>query len=74
MGELEFEKTNTFSSINTYIVHRSHTVSDMLKKLNLETKHFAILRNGQRVGFDDMIEPEDEVIILPKIAGGILTF
>ncbi|MHA1519042.1 MAG: MoaD/ThiS family protein [Promethearchaeota archaeon] len=71
MGELEFEKINTFSSINTYVAHRSHSVSEMLKKLNLETKHFAILCNGQRVDIEHMIEPEDEIIILPKIAGGI---
>ena len=65
-----FEKTNTFSSITTYVAHKNHTVSEMLQKLHLEAKYFAILCNGQRVGFDHVIETEDEIIILPKIAGG----
>ncbi|MHA1672368.1 MAG: MoaD/ThiS family protein [Promethearchaeota archaeon] len=70
MGELEFEKVNTFSCITTYVAHKSHTVTEMLTKLHLEMKHFAILVNGKRVSLEDVIEPQDEIIILPKIAGG----
>ena len=61
---------NETSSLKTYRVKNSQTVQDVLKKLKLETKYFAILINGQKAELSTIIEENSEILILPKIAGG----
>ena len=57
-------------SLKTYRVKTSRTVADLLKELNLESKFFAILANGKKVGVNDKIDEGATITILPKIAGG----
>lgn len=64
------EKINEFSSITTYIARNNQKVYEVLKQLKIEDRYFAILVNGHRVHINDSILPEDEIIVLPKIAGG----
>ena len=47
------------------------TVADLLKELNLEDKYFGILVNGKKANPDTKIEPIDEIVVLPHIAGGL---
>ena len=46
-------------------------VKDLLKELNLEGKYFGILVNGKKATEDTIINENDEVVILPHIAGGL---
>ncbi|MCK4380267.1 MAG: MoaD/ThiS family protein [Candidatus Lokiarchaeota archaeon] len=46
------------------------TVADLLIELNLEDKFFGILVNGKKATPETKIGKEDEIIILPHIAGG----
>ena len=66
----ELQKLNRTSNITTYRAKNNQKVQDMLKKLNLELNFFAILVNGKRVGINQEIQKDDEIVILPKIAGG----
>ncbi len=54
----------TFSPVKTM------TVADLLIELNLEDKFFGILVNGKKATPETKIGKEDEIIILPHIAGG----
>ncbi|MHA1620491.1 MAG: MoaD/ThiS family protein [Promethearchaeota archaeon] len=64
------EITST-GSLKTYRVKVARTVGDLLKDLKLESKYFAILADGKKVGsLDEIIENGSEITILPKIAGG----
>jgi len=54
----------------TFKPERTMTVSDLLHELNLEDKYFGILVNGKKVTPETEIGKEDEIIILPHIAGG----
>ena len=54
----------------TYKPERTMTVSDLLRELNLEDKYFGILVNGKKATPETKIGKEDEIIILPHIAGG----
>ena len=54
----------------TFKPERSMTVSDLLRELNLEDKYFGILVNGKKATPETKIGQEDEIIILPHIAGG----
>ena len=63
------DKSKT-SSMTTYRVKNAQKVYDILKKLNLESKYFAVLVNGQKVDTSMEIEKNDEILVLPKIAGG----
>lgn len=64
------EKLNETSSMTTYRVKNASKVYDVLEKLNLEIKYFAILVNGQKADTSMQIEKNDEILVLPKIAGG----
>ncbi|MFX0001960.1 MAG: MoaD/ThiS family protein [Promethearchaeota archaeon] len=55
----------------TYKPERMMTVADLLKELNLEDKYFGILVNGKKATPETKIGKEDEILILPHIAGGI---
>jgi len=55
----------------TFKPERMMTVADLLKELNLEDKYFGILVNGKKSTPETKIGTEDEIIILPHIAGGI---
>ncbi|MFX1256382.1 MAG: MoaD/ThiS family protein [Promethearchaeota archaeon] len=47
------------------------TVKDLLKELNLQNKYFGILVNGKKAEESTKISPEDSIVILPHIAGGM---
>lgn len=64
------EKIEEVSSMTTYRVKSPQKVYDVLKKLNLETKYFVVLINGKKVEPTDFVEKNDEILILPRIAGG----
>ncbi|MHA1475859.1 MAG: MoaD/ThiS family protein [Promethearchaeota archaeon] len=64
------EKIEEVSSMTTYRVKTQQKVYDVLKKLNLETKYFVVLINGRKVEPTDFVEKDDEILILPRIAGG----
>ena len=70
MKMIGLEKLNSTSSMTTYRVKNAQKVYDVLKKLNLESKYFAVLVNGQKVDMSMEIEKNDEILVLPKIAGG----
>lgn len=55
----------------TYKPEKVMTVANLLKELNLEDKYFAILVNGKKATPETKIGKEDEILILPHIAGGI---
>ena len=57
--------------IETIIPERKMLVKDLLRELNLEGKYFGILINGKKADEDTEISPEDDITILPHIAGGI---
>ncbi|MFX1327311.1 MAG: MoaD/ThiS family protein [Promethearchaeota archaeon] len=54
----------------TFIPDKTMTVADLLHELNLEDKYFGILVNGKKATPETKIGKEDEIIILPHIAGG----
>jgi sulfur carrier protein ThiS len=54
----------------TFTPDRTMTVADLLRELNLEDKFFGILVNGKKATPETKINKEDEIIILPHIAGG----
>jgi sulfur carrier protein ThiS len=55
----------------TFTPDKSMMVADLLRELNLEDKYFGILVNGKKATPETKIDKEDEIIILPHIAGGI---
>jgi molybdopterin converting factor small subunit len=57
--------------IEAIVPERKMLVKDLLRELNLEGKYFGILINGKKADEDTEISPEDEITILPHIAGGI---
>lgn len=56
--------------IETIIPERKMLVKDLLRELNLEGKYFGILINGKKADEDTEITPNDDITILPHIAGG----
>ena len=66
----EIEKIQDTSSMTVYLVKNRQTVYDVLKKLKLETKNFAVLVNGIKAENSQIIEAKDQILVLPKIAGG----
>lgn len=55
----------------TFTPDKNMTVKDLLAELNLEGKYFGILLNGKKVDETAKITPEDSIVILPHIAGGM---
>jgi sulfur carrier protein ThiS len=70
MQQEEIVKLNDTSSMTTYRVRSPQTVYDVLKKLNLESKNFAVLVNGIKAEHSQVVDTEDQILVLPKIAGG----
>lgn len=66
----QITELNTNVSIPSYKVNSRMTVREFLRKINLEDNFFAVLINGYKSSPDDVISERDEVMILPKIAGG----
>lgn len=64
------QEISTAGNLKTYRVNASRTVGDLLKELKLQSKYFAILADGKKVGENDVIKEGSEIVILPKIAGG----
>ncbi|NVM02336.1 MAG: MoaD/ThiS family protein [Candidatus Helarchaeota archaeon] len=54
----------------TIQVKKKKTVSDLLKELNIKDNFFAILVNGKRAVMNQVLVPEDKILVLPKIKGG----
>lgn len=53
-----------------YSPPKKTTLRKILEDLGLQDKFFGLLLNGKNVDLDTEVEPTDEVIILPHIAGG----
>ena len=66
----EYQKKNEISSMTTYVARERITIRDMLKELKLQSAYFAVLINGSRASPDDIVNKDDKITILPKIAGG----
>ena len=64
------EKVNETSSMAVYRIKNRQTVENVLASLNLEAKFFAVLVNGKKVDLKESINEGDEILVLPKIAGG----
>jgi len=54
----------------TFTPEKIMSVADLLRELNLEGKYFGILVNGKKAEPETKISPEDQIVILPHIAGG----
>lgn len=54
----------------TFTPEKTMTVADLLKELNLEGRYFGILVNGKKATPETKVGKEDEIIVLPHIAGG----
>lgn len=68
--ESPIELSKKVGSVETYLIKESMSVSDLLKKLNMSDKVFAVLVNGRATKLDQKIDSKSEITILPKIAGG----
>ena len=66
----QIQRSNSVSGMQTICVSKRQTVKDLLRKMNLESKFFAVIVNGQKVDLETTLDQHDEVLILPKIAGG----
>jgi sulfur carrier protein ThiS len=55
----------------TFTPEKTMTVKDLLEELSLEGKYFGILVNGKKADEATKISPEDSIVILPHIAGGM---
>lgn len=64
------EKLNETSSMTMYRIKRRTTVQILLRALKLETNYFTVLINGHKATLTDIVEKGDEILILPRIAGG----
>ncbi|MDD4353029.1 MAG: MoaD/ThiS family protein [Candidatus Nanoarchaeia archaeon] len=60
-------------SLKSYRIKKDSTVAEVLKEMNLENKYFALIVNNKKVGIDYKLKENEELVILPKIAGGIDT-
>lgn len=61
---------NSSGSLQSYRVHAPMTIAALLQQLKLDMKFFAILCNGRAAKLTDEVIAGDEIVILPKIAGG----
>jgi len=57
------------SRIRELIVTEQKTVAELLQELKLSEDH-VVLVAGNRVALDHLIQENDKVVVLPKIAGG----
>ena len=64
------QKINEASSMQKFVVKKKQTVRSILQQLKLEENYFAVLVNGEEAEKDFELDKDDEVLILPKIAGG----
>ena len=54
----------------TIQIKKKKTVDELLKELNINKNYFAVLVNSKRADENQILFPEDKVIVLPKIRGG----
>ena len=54
----------------TIQVDKKKTVSALLKELNINDNFFAVLVNGKKASMNQLLSPEDKILVLPKIKGG----
>jgi len=57
------------SRIRTLIVTEPKSVAELLLELELSEDH-VVLISGKRVPLDYLIQENDTVVVLPRIAGG----
>ncbi|RLI56313.1 MAG: thiamine biosynthesis protein ThiS [Candidatus Thorarchaeota archaeon] len=55
--------------VNRVVMEESMMVSELLDKLNLSADH-VVLVDGKQVQADFVLKKDDNVVVLPKIAGG----
>lgn len=66
-----FTPTSELGSLRTYKIKKIATLKDVLKELKMEGKYFIAIVDGKKVNSDYQLKENEELIILPKIAGGI---
>lgn len=68
--EAPIEILNNIGSVNKYRVKEPISVSELLRKLNINNKIFVLLVDGKAATLEQIIDASSEITILPKIAGG----
>lgn len=66
-----FTPLDANSCLKKYKIEKLSTVEEVLKKINLSEKYFAILVDGKKVKTNYELKKGEILMILPKIAGGI---
>ncbi len=61
--------TGKTTQIQRITLTESKTVAELLLELNLTTDHI-VLVDGKQVQLDFLLQEDDSIVILPKIAGG----
>lgn len=56
-------------TLRRVVVTQQKTVAQLLNELNLSNNH-VVLHGGKRLGLDDIVDENDEVVVLPLIEGG----
>ena len=68
------DQINNIGALKTFkaniTAENPRKVSDLLKELKLDNKFFAILVNGKRAALDQNLSIDDNIVLLPRIAGG----
>ncbi|MHA1728169.1 MAG: MoaD/ThiS family protein [Promethearchaeota archaeon] len=67
--EQQTDQTN-IGILNEFKAKGERKVSDLLKELKLDNKFFAILIDGKKANLKDTIRENQNIVVLPKIAGG----
>ncbi len=70
MQNIGLQKLNEASSMTTYRAKDKQNIQSILNKLNLQEKYFTVLVNGELAKNNTIIEKNDKILVLPKIAGG----
>ena len=56
----------------TIQVKKKKTIASLLKELGIENNYFAVLVNNKSVNdLNHELYPQDKIVILPKIKGGM---
>ena len=56
--------------LNMYRIVEKNTLRSILKEIKLDTNFFVVLVNGKQFDLDDIVKIGDEILVLPRIAGG----
>jgi sulfur carrier protein ThiS len=66
-----FTIKNECTSLKECEIKKKTTVENVLKEMKLESRFYAVLVNGKKAEMDYILNEKDDLLILPKIAGGI---